>query len=225
MVSTCTVRRSCNCRTWVSPGQGPWPGACRPNRRHDERSHPRRPQAADLLAGQDIGGQARVGSGRNTYLSRERTTSAEAVHGSPADTTPAVISVTRFGPFRDPFREFRSALVHAASGTRAPLGIPMDVYRGEDGSYHVEADLPGAGLDRVEVTVEHVVLTIQAERTSHYGDSVQVIVAERPRGGVRAAALAPLGGGVDSENLTAGYADGVRHVTIPASPKAHGPPG
>src|SRR5207249_11559968 len=20
----------CNCRTWVSPGQGPWPGACRP---------------------------------------------------------------------------------------------------------------------------------------------------------------------------------------------------
>ena len=32
----------------------------------------------------------------------------------------------------------------AASGTRAPLGMPMDVYRGEDGSYHVEADLPGA---------------------------------------------------------------------------------
>jgi HSP20 family protein len=25
---------------------------------------------------------------------------------------------------------------------------------------------------------------------------------------------------VDSENLTAGYADGVLHVTIPASPKA-----
>lgn len=58
----------------------------------------------------------------------------------------------------------------------------MDVYRGEDGSYLVEADLPGAGLDSVEVTVEHVVLTIQAERTSHYGDSVQVIVAEGPRG-------------------------------------------
>jgi hypothetical protein len=54
---------------------------------------------------------------------------------------------------------------------RVPLGIPMDVYRGEDGSYHVEADLPGAGLDSVEVTVEHVVLTIQAGRTSHYGDT------------------------------------------------------
>jgi len=29
-----------------------------------------------------------------------------------------------------------------------------------------------------------------------------------------------LGEGVDSENLTASYADGVLHVTIPASPKA-----
>ena len=29
-----------------------------------------------------------------------------------------------------------------------------------------------------------------------------------------------LGEGVDSDNLTAGYADGVLHVTIPASPKA-----
>jgi len=57
----------------------------------------------------------------------------------------------------------------------------MDVYRGQDGSYHVEADLPGADPDSVEVTVEHGVLTIQAERTPHYGDSEQVIAAERPR--------------------------------------------
>jgi HSP20 family protein len=68
----------------------------------------------------------------------------------------------------------------AASGTRAPLGKPMDVYRGEDGSYHVEADLPGADPDSIEVTVEHGVLTIRAERTPHYGDSEQVIAAERP---------------------------------------------
>jgi len=58
----------------------------------------------------------------------------------------------------------------------------MDVYRAQDGSYHVEADLPGADPDSVEVTVEHGVLTIQAERTPHYGDSEQVIVAERPQG-------------------------------------------
>ena len=106
----------------------------------------------------------------------------------------------------------------AASGTRAPLGMPMDVYRGEDGSYHVEADLPGADPDGIEVTVEHGVLTIQAERTPHYGHSEQVIAAERPQGSF--ARQLSLGEGADAENLTAGYADGVLHVTIPASPKA-----
>jgi HSP20 family protein len=125
------------------------------------------------------------------------------------------MSVTRFEPFRDPFREVDRLLSMAASGTRAPLGMPMDVYRAEDGSYHVEADLPGAGPDSVEVTVEHSVLTIRAERTPHYGGSEQVIVAERPQGSF--ARQLSLGEAVDSENLTAGYADGVLHVTIPAS--------
>ena len=50
----------------------------------------------------------------------------------------------------------------AASGTRAPLGMPMDVYRVQDGSYHLEADLPGVDPDSVEVTVEHSTLTIRA---------------------------------------------------------------
>jgi len=125
------------------------------------------------------------------------------------------MSVLRFEPFRDPFERLFSM---AASGTRAPLGMPMDVHRGQDGSYHVEADLPGADPDSVEVTVEHAVLTIRAERTPHYGDSDQVIAAERPQGSF--ARQLSLGEGADSENLTAGYADGVLHVTIPASAKA-----
>ncbi len=125
------------------------------------------------------------------------------------------MSVLRFEPFRDPFERLFSL---AATGTRAPLGMPMDVYRGEDGSYHVEADLPGAGPDSIEVTVEHGTLTIQAERAPHYGASEQVIAAERPQGPF--ARQLSLGEGVDAENLTAGYADGVLHLTIPASPKA-----
>jgi Hsp20/alpha crystallin family len=60
--------------------------------------------------------------------------------------------------------------------------MPMDVYRSEDGSYHVEADLPGVDPDGIEVTVEHGTLTIQAERTPHYGQSERVIVAEGPQG-------------------------------------------
>jgi len=69
----------------------------------------------------------------------------------------------------------------------------------------------------VEVTVEHSTLTIRAERTPHYGESEQVIVAERPQGSFTRQLT--LGEGVDSENLTAGYTDGVLHLTIPVSPK------
>ena len=127
------------------------------------------------------------------------------------------MSVIGFEPFRDPL-EFDRLMSMAASGTRAPLGMPMDVYRGQDGAYHVEADLPGVDPDRVEVTVEHSVLTIQAERAPHYGEGDQVIVAERPQGSFTR--QLSLGEGVDAEHLTAGYADGVLHVTIPASPKA-----
>ena len=110
----------------------------------------------------------------------------------------------------------------AATRTRAPPGMPMDVYRAEDGSYHVEADLPGADPDGVEVTVEHGTLTIQAERSPHYGDSEQVIVAERPQGSFTRQLT--LGEGVDSENLTASYADGLArdHPRLTQGP---GPPG
>jgi HSP20 family molecular chaperone IbpA len=82
------------------------------------------------------------------------------------------MSVIRYQPFRDPFERLISM---AATGTRAPLAMPMDVYRSEDGSYHVEADLPGVDPDGIEVTVEHGTLTI-------HGESEQVTVAEGPQG-------------------------------------------
>ena len=124
------------------------------------------------------------------------------------------MAVIRFDPFRDPLERLLSM---AATGTRAPLGMPMDVYRAEDGSYHVEADLPGADPGSVEVTVEHGTLMIRAERSPHYGGSEQVIAAERPQGSFTR--QLSLGEGADAENLTASYADGVLHVRIPVSPR------
>ena len=47
-------------------------------------------------------------------------------------------------------------------------------------------------------------------------NTAQAIVAELPQGSF---AQLSLGEGVDSENLTAGYDDGVLYMTIPASPK------
>ncbi len=125
------------------------------------------------------------------------------------------MSVIRCEPFRDPFR---AAHLHGRDRDARPARHARDVYRAEDGSYHVEADLPGVDPDGVEVTVEHGTLTIQAGRSPHYGQGEQVIVAERPQGSFTRQLT--LGEGVDSENLTASYADGVLHVTIPASPKA-----
>jgi Hsp20/alpha crystallin family len=89
------------------------------------------------------------------------------------------MSVIRYEPFRDPFERL---ITMAATRTRAPLAMPMDVYRSEDGSYHVEADLPSVDPDGIEVTVEHGTLTIQPERTPHYGESERVIITEGPQG-------------------------------------------
>jgi len=130
----------------------------------------------------------------------------------------AAMSVFRFEPFRDPGRELDRLMSMAASGTRAPLAMPLDVYRGEDGSYHVEVDLPGVDPDSIEVIVDSGALTIQAERTPSYREGQQVIVAERSQGSFTR--QLSLGEGVDSENLTAAYADGVLHVTLPASPRS-----
>lgn len=123
------------------------------------------------------------------------------------------MAVIRHEPFRDPFERLMSL---AASGTGAPLGMPMDVYRSEDGNYHIEADLPGIDPGSVEVTVEHGTLTIRAERAPHYA-SARVLSAERPQGSFTRQLT--LGEGVDSDRLTADYADGVLHVLIPTSPK------
>jgi HSP20 family protein len=124
------------------------------------------------------------------------------------------MAVIRYEPFRDPFERLLSL---AASGTRGPLAMPMDVYRTDDGSYHIEADLPGVDPATLDVTVEHGTLTMRAERKPHYGDSERVIAAERPQGGFTRQLT--LGEGLDADHLAAEYADGVLHVTIPASPR------
>ena len=124
------------------------------------------------------------------------------------------MAVLRYEPFRDPFDRLMSL---AATGNRSPLGMPLDIYRTEDGSYHVETDLPGVDPKSIDVTVEHNTLTIKAERGPRYGNGAQVIVAERPQGSF--SRQLSLSEGVDSEHLTADYGEGVLHLTIPASPK------
>jgi HSP20 family protein len=126
----------------------------------------------------------------------------------------AVMAIIRYEPLRDPFEQLMSL---AASGKRAALAMPIDVYRAADGSYHLEADVPGADPGTIEVTVEHSTLSLRAQRSAKYGDADQVVAAERPQG--QFSRQLTLGDGVDPDHLTASYTDGVLHVIIPESPK------
>lgn len=124
------------------------------------------------------------------------------------------MAVIRHEPFRDPFDQLLSL---AASGRRTASAMPVDIYRTPDGSYQIDADLPGADPDTIEVSVEHSTLSLRAQRKAPYTDTDHIVAAERPQGSF--SRQLTLGDAVDPDHLTAAYADGVLHVTIPASPK------
>ena len=56
------------------------------------------------------------------------------------------MSIIRFDPFRDPFRDLDRLTSQLVSGTRTPPPMPMDAWRSADG-FHVALDLPG--VDRI----------------------------------------------------------------------------
>src|SRR5204863_9670945 len=97
----------------------------------DTRRHLESGSAAFNRTVQDMCGAGHESSDRRTTLSCERTAPTEAAHGParPPRQEEAAMSVFRYEPFRDPLERLISM---AATGTRAPLAMPMDVYRAED---------------------------------------------------------------------------------------------
>ena len=127
------------------------------------------------------------------------------------------MSVLRFDPFGDPFRQMDRLTNQLLSGTRTPMGMPMDVWQADDG-FHVSLDLPGVEPSSVDISTERHVLTITAERHPEYQQGQNVLVAERPQGNFTR--QLQLGDTVDSENVQARYADGVLHLTLPITQAA-----
>lgn len=120
---------------------------------------------------------------------------------------------TAYDPFRDLDR-MASALFESRRG---PRRMPMDLYR--DGDHYVlSADLPGIDPGSVDIDVDGQLLTIRAERTLAAGDGVKWIVRERETASYLR--QLNLGQGVDTERISATYANGVLSVTIPVSEKA-----
>jgi HSP20 family protein len=120
--------------------------------------------------------------------------------------------VLRFDPFGDPFRQMDRLTNQLLSGTRTPMGMPMDVWQTDDG-FHVCLDLPGVDPDTVDITTERNLLTIKAERRAEYQQGQNVLIAERPQGTFTR--QLQLGDTVDTENIQASYGDGVLHLTLP----------
>lgn len=117
----------------------------------------------------------------------------------------------------DPFRDLDRLASSLFDTRRGPRRMPMDLYR--DGDHYVlTADLPGIDPGSVDVDVDGQLLTIRAERTLSTGEGVTWITRER-----EAASFLRqlnLGQGVDTERISASYANGVLSVTIPVSEKA-----
>ena len=127
------------------------------------------------------------------------------------------MSVLRFDPFGDPLRQMDRLTNQLLSGTRTPMGMPMDVWQTEEG-FHVCLDLPGVDLDSVDITTERNMLTISAERRAEYQQGQNVLIAERPQGTFTR--QLQLGDTVDTENIQASYGDGVLHLTLPMTQAA-----
>ena len=126
------------------------------------------------------------------------------------------MSVYRFDPFGDPWQMDRLAK-QLMSGTRTPLGMPLDVWQTDDG-FHVCLDLPGVDPDSVDITTERNILTIKAERRPEYQEGDNVVIAERPQGSFTR--QLQMSDSLDTENIEASYGDGVLHLEIPMAQKA-----
>ncbi|QCQ91444.1 Hsp20/alpha crystallin family protein [Rhodococcus sp. SGAir0479] len=123
----------------------------------------------------------------------------------------------RFDPFTDVDALTRSLMSNAVGTSRVPQFMPMDLYRVDD-HYVLHADLPGVDPGSVDVDVENGTLTLTAHRSAPSEEHVQWLASERFSGTYRR--QLSLGEGVDAENISATYENGVLTVMIPVAERA-----
>ncbi|TWU29344.1 Hsp20/alpha crystallin family protein [Bythopirellula polymerisocia] len=115
--------------------------------------------------------------------------------------------------------EFDSLLnqVLAPNGLRAghsPAGLWED-----DGSYHIELDVPGVTREGVDITLDKGTLSISAERKHEESESTRKgWREERFYGKVTRAFSLP--DTIDPESVTAELSDGVLRVSVAKTPAA-----
>ncbi|PXA68332.1 Hsp20/alpha crystallin family protein [Cryobacterium arcticum] len=117
----------------------------------------------------------------------------------------------------DPFAEL-DRLTGSLLGTQqGPKFMPVDLYRDGD-RYVLNADMPGLDPGSVDIDIDGQLLSIRARRTADSRDGVSWIARERPFGSYLR--QFNLGEGIDAENISAHYDNGVLSVLLPVSERA-----
>ncbi|WP_433304032.1 Hsp20/alpha crystallin family protein [Actinoplanes sp. CA-030573] len=127
--------------------------------------------------------------------------------------------LVRTDPFRELDRWTRQLLGDSQPGTWSrPVGMPLDAYSTDD-EFIVAFDLPGVTPESIEVDIERNVLTVKAERRPlDLGNNAQMQASERPLGVFSRQLI--LSDVLDSEQVQAGYDNGVLVLRIPVLEKA-----
>jgi HSP20 family protein len=117
----------------------------------------------------------------------------------------------------DPFGELDRLANGLTQLRTGPRSVPVDLLKDGD-RYLLNADLPGVDPGSIDIDLDGHVLTIRAERTAAAHDGAQWIAQERRSGSyVRQFTL---GDGLDTENISASYDNGVLCLVIPVSERA-----
>ncbi len=95
--------------------------------------------------------------------------------------------------------------------------MPMDAWRRGD-VVEIAFDLPGIDPRSVDLTVEHNVLTVKAERRWQLEEGHQFLLRERPQGSFTRQVI--LSDDVDLDKVEARYENGVLTLTLPKAKEA-----
>jgi HSP20 family protein len=124
--------------------------------------------------------------------------------------------LTSIDPF---FQEFERQFNRLAQQSFDVGGavMPMDGLRRDD-DVLLRFDLPGIDPESIEVTVDRGVLSVSAHREEEVAENERLFVRERPMGTFTRRVY--LSEHLDSEQIDAGYANGVLTVRIPVLERA-----
>ena len=115
--------------------------------------------------------------------------------------------------FNDVMRDFLGA--RRAGGRTQQLWAPRLEAYAKDGDLLLRYDLPGVGLEDVDITLDGNLLTISGERKATTEEGVNYYLNELPYGPFRRSVTVPEG--IDADSIKAHFEGGVLEVVLPGA--------